>query len=134
MRSEARITNRGWNLTTRWRALAIAGDTLCLRTSGSQRRVHGVTDEAANSAVVETGDQIGSTAPTDQSEVCALLIVQLRAYVCRWPLWDNWGKMPPVEERYYCGAPCSGAYCSEHAKMASQLERSGEVSRRRAKR
>ena len=137
MRSEARVTSRGWNLTRRWPALATGEDIPCRSNSGSQRRAERAADEATNSAVVETGDEIGSinaTAPNDQSENCALLIMQLQAYVCRWPLWDSWGKMPPVDERYYCGASCSGAYCSEHAKRASQLVRSAEVARTRAKR
>jgi hypothetical protein len=137
MRSEARITSRGWNLMARWRALTIDGETPCRSTSGSQRRVELAADEAANSVTVETGDEIGptnATAPINQGEDCALLIEQLRADVCRWPLWDSWGKMPPVDERYYCGARCSSTYCSEHARRASQLERSGEISRRRAKR
>jgi hypothetical protein len=140
MRSEARIASSGWNSTERRRPSMIGGDTPCPSASSSQRRVERAADEAANSVAVETGDEAGSidaaapNAPNDQGENGALLIEQLRAHVCRWPLWESWGKLPPVDERYYCGARCSTTYCSEHATMASQFFRSGEVSRRRAKR
>jgi hypothetical protein len=137
MRSEARIASSGWNSTGLWRAPTIGGDAPGRSTSNPKRCLEGAADEAPNSVGVEAGVETGSinvAAPNDQGENCALLIVQLRAYVCRWPLWDSWGKMPPVDERYYCGARCSGAYCSDHTAIASQLERSNGASRRRAKR
>jgi hypothetical protein len=137
MRSEARIASSGGNSTERRRPPTIGGDTPCPSASSSQRRVERTADEAANSVAVETGDEVGSInapAPNDQDENGALLIEQLRAYVCRWPLWDSRGKLPPVDERYYCGARCSTTYCSEHTAMASQRFISGAISRRRAKR
>jgi hypothetical protein len=140
MRSEARMANGGWNSTARWCAPTVGGDASCRSTSSPKRCLESAADEATSSVALETGDEVGSinatapNAPTDQGENCALLIEQLRAYVCRWPLWDSWVKLPPVDERYYCGARCSGAYCSEHATIASQLDRSSGASRRRAKR
>jgi hypothetical protein len=133
MRSEARIESSGWNSRGLWCAQTVGGDTPCRCASCPE----GAADEATNSVGVEAVDEIGAinaAAPNDDGENRALLIEQLRAYVCRWPLWDSWVKLPPVDERYYCGARCSGAYCSEHTTIASQLDRSSGVSRRRAKR
>jgi hypothetical protein len=49
-----------------------------------------------------------------------LLIWELRSKACRWPLWDSWATLPQVEERFYCGASCAGAYCSDHVAIAGQ--------------
>jgi hypothetical protein len=137
MRSDARIASGGWNSRERRCASTIGGGTSCRSTSASQRRLKRAADEVANSVAVATGDEIGSinaVAPNYQGEKCALSTEQLRAYVCRWPLWDSWEKLLPVDERHYCGARCSSIYCSEHTAMASQLFRSGEVYKRRAER
>jgi hypothetical protein len=35
-------------------------------------------------------------------------------------MWDSWATLPQVEERFYCGAPCVGVYCSDHVAIAGQ--------------
>jgi hypothetical protein len=48
------------------------------------------------------------------------LIWEIRSNACRWPMWDSWATLPQVEQRFYCGASCAGAYCSDHAAIAGQ--------------
>jgi hypothetical protein len=124
MQFVARVVSRGRN--SKRCAPTIGGNTPSWSASGSQRRLESMVNEPANSIVVETGDKIGpinSEVPSGEDGNCALLVWQLRSQVCRWPLWDSWEKIPPVDKRYYCGARCSSTYCFEHATAARRLVR-----------